>query len=344
MPYGSITTRSFDPSPSTSATIGAASPDVAERLRAAFREVLIGGAGRGTPHLLESRAASLPDRERGARVAGDDNHPRSWRPLPLNGEDGSERQDQRRAPCTCSHDATLPAHIIDQNGSRLLALGLAAEPDKAARPPAGFEAGVRDPLCSSPPEERVHEPHRVRLGGHRRLSGDHAGPRPVLPPAVGPQHRGLLRLGPQGLVVAGRHVDGGDHVRRRHAARRDRPRLPAGNRRQLAVVELPALRDDDGVPLRAAVAPRGAAHRRRVRRDALRRPAGGVPPRLPRHLPRPADELRDPRLGHQGDDQHHRRHAGRDAAARAASAACSRRSARSGPATKAPRSRSASCS
>ena len=51
-----------------------------------------------------------------------------------------------------------------------------------------------------------------------------------------------------------------------------------------------------------------------------------LPPRIPRHLPRRADELPHPRLGHQSHDQHHhgaarRRHRRRAASSRSASAA-----------------------
>ncbi len=74
---------------------------------------------------------------------------------------------------------------------------------------------------------------------------------------------------------------------------------------ELAVVEFSAVGNDDGVPVRASVAPFGAHYRRAIRGDALRRQAGRVPARFPRGLPRAVDELLDPRLGDQGHGEHH---------------------------------------
>ena len=132
----------------------------------------------------------------------------------------------------------------------------------------------------------------------------------MVPAPFQPQRRRLLRLRPQRELVAGRHVDGGHDVCRRHAAGRHRPGLHAGHLRELAVVGPSVLGHDDGVSLRPAVAALRSAHRCAVRRDSLLRQACGLSARLSRHLSWPADELRHPRLGDQSDDQHCRHHAG----------------------------------
>ena len=71
-------------------------------------------------------------------------------------------------------------------------------------------------------------------------------------------------------MVAGRHVDGRDDLRRRHAAGRDGPRRPLRHRGQLAVVEHGGQRDAHRLRVRAAVAPLRRDDRRRARRAALR--------------------------------------------------------------------------
>ena len=128
----------------------------------------------------------------------------------------------------------------------------------------------------------------------------------VVSPSLQPQCRRLLRLRPQRELVAGRHVDGRDHLRCRHAAGRHRTGLLARHLRELAVVGLPAVGHDDGLSLCPAVATLRPADRRTVRGDPLLRQARGVPARLSRHLSRAADELRHPRLGDEGDDQYRR--------------------------------------
>ena len=64
----------------------------------------------------------------------------------------------------------------------------------------------------------------------------------------------ILPLRPQRAVVAGRHVDGGDDFRRRHAAGGHRPGGAQRHRRQLAVVEHGRERHADRLSLFAAVA------------------------------------------------------------------------------------------
>ena len=113
-----------------------------------------------------------------------------------------------------------------------------------------------------------------------------AADRPVLLGARRQQRQRVLPLRPQPAVVARRHVDGRDDVRRRHAAGRRRPRRAQRHRRQLDLVERGVRRHADRVLLRAAVAARRHHDRRRVRRAALHRPARGVPARLPRALSR----------------------------------------------------------
>ena len=148
-------------------------------------------------------------------------------------------------------------------------------------------------------------------------------PRPLLPPPLRQERGRLLSLRTQRELVAGRHLDGRDHLRRRHSAGRHRPGLLTGHRRQLALVVVPALRDDDRLPLRASVAALRPAHRRAVCRDALLRQARRVSPRISRHLPRPADELPHPRMGDEGHDHDRRHHARPDRPRRARRSACS---------------------
>ena len=154
----------------------------------------------------------------------------------------------------------------------------------------------------------THELHPPRLVGNRRIPADHTDPRPLLPPPLRQKRRRLLSLRTQRELVARRHLDGRHHLRRRHSPRSDGPRLFAGHRRKLALVVVPALRHDDRLSLRPPVAPFGTAHRRAICRNALCRQAGRFPARLPRHLPRPTDELPDPGLGHQSNDHDRRDH------------------------------------
>src|SRR6266705_5506880 len=91
-------------------------------------------------------------------------------------------------------------------------------------------------------------PHFSRLVRHRRISADHAGARPLLPPPLRAQHRRLFRLWPQRELVACRHFHGSYYLRRRHSLGGHRPGLFPGGSRELAVVELPGFRDDDRLP------------------------------------------------------------------------------------------------
>src|SRR6266496_1672463 len=93
---------------------------------------------------------------------------------------------------------------------------------------------------------------------------------PVLQAPRQPEHGGVLPLRQKRALVAGGHVDGGDHVRGGYAARRHRPRGAQRDRGELAVVEPARERDADGVLLRPPVATRRRDDRHRVLGDALR--------------------------------------------------------------------------
>src|SRR5260370_13673442 len=110
-----------------------------------------------------------------------------------------------------------------------------------------------------------------RVGRDCWLPGDYAPAGPLFSSPFGTKHGRLFRLGPRRSVVAGRHFDGRDDLRGRYAAGRDGAGLHARNRRELVVVELSAVGDDDGIPVRAAVAAVGLAYRRAVCRAALLR-------------------------------------------------------------------------
>ena len=75
------------------------------------------------------------------------------------------------------------------------------------------------------------------------------------------------------------------------------------------MVVIAAVRNDDGVFVRQALASLWLADRRRVRRDALLRKAGGIFARFSRGVSRAVDELPDSRLGHKSHDQHRGRNA-----------------------------------
>src|SRR5690348_11946945 len=131
----------------------------------------------------------------------------------------------------------------------------------------------------------------LRLARRCLLFSDYSNRRPVLSPPLEPQHRRLFRRRTRRDLVARRHFDGGDHFRRRHAARRHRPRLSQWHRRQLALVELAALGDDDRFSLRAPLGALRPAHRRPIRRNALFWQARRVSARLPRDLSGHAHQL-----------------------------------------------------
>ena len=156
---------------------------------------------------------------------------------------------------------------------------------------------IRCILCS-------HELHPIRLDGGYRLSGDHTSSGLVLSWTLQQERGRLLCLRTQCLVVACRHVHGGDDVCCRHAAGGHWTGVHAGYRGKLAMVGLPSVGNDDGLSLRAALAAFRLAHRCPVRGDALLRQTRRILARLPRRLSRSVDELPHPRLGHESDDQH----------------------------------------
>ncbi len=127
--------------------------------------------------------------------------------------------------------------------------------------------------------------HRVPVGRHLLRA------RALLRKALRKKHGRVLRLGPFGPVVAGRHLDGGHHVFQRYAESGRQLRPHAGGRRQLAVVGLHPHRRFDGVLLRAPVAPLRRAHRSGILRAALLRKGGQRRARLPRRLPGPLLQL-----------------------------------------------------
>src|SRR5712692_3606565 len=123
-----------------------------------------------------------------------------------------------------------------------------------------------------------------RLGRDCRLPADYAPAGSLFSSPFGTEYGRLFRFGPRRDLVAGRHFDGCDDLRGRYAAGRDGSCLHARNRRELVVVELSAVGDDDRIPVRAAVAAVGLAYRRAVCRVALRGKTGGVSPRVSRHI------------------------------------------------------------
>ena len=124
----------------------------------------------------------------------------------------------------------------------------------------------------------------------------------------------------EGGLVAGGNVDGGHHVRRRHAAGAS----PASCTRGIAGNWLWWSFLLSGMMTAFLFA--RLWHRSGVMTDvefaelryAAARPRSS---RFPRGLPRPPDERRNPRMGDQGDDQHHQRHPRRHAAAQPGAAA-----------------------
>ena len=132
----------------------------------------------------------------------------------------------------------------------------------------------------------------------------------VLPAALLGKHRGVFRVRAKCVVVAGGHVDGGDYICRGHAVACDRSGGEKRNFRKLDLVVAMFVRDDDGFLFRAVLAARRNSYRRGVCGVALRGKARGVFARFSRDLSGRVDELPDPRLGHQGDDQHHHGAAG----------------------------------
>src|SRR5208283_5962504 len=79
---------------------------------------------------------------------------------------------------------------------------------------------------------------------------------------------------------------------------------------ELAVVEFPAIGNDDGVPVCAIVEALRADHGCTVRGVPVSGQAGSVSAGIPRGVSRPADELPDPGLGDEGDGKYHQHFAG----------------------------------
>src|ERR1700731_4581212 len=80
-----------------------------------------------------------------------------------------------------------------------------------------------------------HEFHPAGLVGHHPVSRHHSDARSLFPLPLGQERGRLLCLRTQRFLVAGRHVDGGDHICRRHAAGGHRSGLYPGGRRELGV-------------------------------------------------------------------------------------------------------------
>ena len=111
-------------------------------------------------------------------------------------------------------------------------------------------------------------------------------------------------------MVARRHLDGCNYICGRYAARCHRSGLHPGNCRQLAMVVLFAFWHDDGFSVRALVAALWAIDGCSIRGNALLWKTRCVSARFSRYLPGAADELPDPWLGHQGNDQYRCYHHG----------------------------------
>src|SRR5207302_512814 len=94
-------------------------------------------------------------------------------------------------------------------------------------------------------------------------------------------------------LVARGDLDGRDHVRGRHATRRDGAHGQVRDRGELALVVHGDERHAHRRVLRAPLAPRGGDDRRGVRRDPLLGPTRGVPARLPGVLDRLHTRLPD---------------------------------------------------
>ena len=105
-------------------------------------------------------------------------------------------------------------------------------------------------------------------------------------------------------LVAGRDLDGRDHLRRGYAARRRGAGLQVRGGRQLALVERRDLGNPDRVLLRPALAARRRPHRSRIRRDPLWREAGGRPAGVSSAVSRASHQPDHHGVGHpcHGDD------------------------------------------
>ena len=114
--------------------------------------------------------------------------------------------------------------------------------------------GVRPALTGRRRIIPLSATHLRRLGRGRALLPVEPRHRLLLQVARAVERRRILPLRPQRAVVAGRHLDGRDHLRRRHAAGGHRHGGGQRDRRKLAVVELRLERHADGVLLRAPVA------------------------------------------------------------------------------------------
>ena len=97
--------------------------------------------------------------------------------------------------------------------------------------------------------------------------------------------------------MAGGNVDGCHNICSGYTAGGDGSGLLAGNRGELAVVEFPAVRNDDCFSVRSALEAIGAAHGCAIRGNAIHGKAGSVSARFSSDLLRNADELRNSGLG-----------------------------------------------
>src|ERR1700690_3025058 len=102
--------------------------------------------------------------------------------------------------------------------------------------------------------DRKRDFHAARLVRDRCLPRHYTPAGTLFPAHLGKKHRGLFRFRPARVVVAGRYVDGGDHVCRRYAAGGGRTGVHAGDRGELDLVGVSAVGNDDGVFVCAIVA------------------------------------------------------------------------------------------
>jgi len=152
--------------------------------------------------------------------------------------------------------------------------------------------------------ELPRDVHAARLVRHRRLPRNYLAVRTLLPARIGKKHGGLFCIRATRLVVACGYIDGCDYVRRRYATCRCGPRVYARNCRKLDLVGVSVVGNDDSVLVRAALATIGIDDGRAIRGNALLREASCVLAWISRSLPRPDDELPDPRLGDEGNDKY----------------------------------------
>ena len=131
-----------------------------------------------------------------------------------------------------------------------------------------------------------HAPLSPRRRDHRRVLRARPRGRPLGGAPGGGEQPELLPRRAGHALVAARREHGRDDLRDRHAQPRHRSRPGERGRGQLGVVGVLADGDAHRLRLRAALAPDRRRHGHRVLRAALRRTGGGVPPGLPRPVPR----------------------------------------------------------